>query len=450
MGDTFCPLPWNSLSTRNNGDMRICCHSNSYTKNRGILRKKDGSAYNAGVDNWNEVRNSDLLKEVRTTMLNGEWHPECERCRREEASGIRSRREYEADDWGVNLNKITEEYVKQYTDNDGTIDIEAVPIDYMDIRYGNFCNLTCRMCGPTDSHQWYSDYVKLTNKTTYSETSGTIQLTKNAKGRWHTNAYDWFIGNEHHIKSLYDNAKHLKKLYIVGGEPLIIQEHTDLLEMLITSGHSKNLQLEYNTNLTNITDRVYKAWEHFKQVRIGASIDGYGKVLEYQRYPARWDSIYANMQELERNTNINLKAWIAYTITVYNVYHLPEFMKWKLCDSNLTRFNPADSWRPVISEHLAHLPPHQNIKVLPIHHKQAIIAKNLRYCDWVLTTNFSDSIKNHFQKILKNVNHFMMSEDLSEHIEKFIQDTVILDKIRGQNVLDVVPEFEDIFDAYYK
>ena len=220
--------------------------------------------------------------------------------------------------------------------------------------------------------------------------------------------------------------------------------------MLITSGHSKNLQLEYNTNLTNITDRVYKAWEHFKQVRIGASIDGYGKVLEYQRYPAKWDSIYANMQELERNTNINLKSWIAYTITAYNVYHLPEFMKWKLCDSNLTRFNPDDSWRPVISEHLAHLPTYQNIKVLPKHHKEAIVAKNLRYCDWILTTNFSDFIKNHFQKILKNVNHFMLSEDLSEHREKFIQDTVALDKIRGQNVLDVVPEFKDMFGAYYK
>ena len=59
---TFCPLPWNSVSTRNNGDMRICCHANSYTKNRGILRKEDGSAYNAGVDNWSEVRNSNLLK----------------------------------------------------------------------------------------------------------------------------------------------------------------------------------------------------------------------------------------------------------------------------------------------------------------------------------------------------------------------------------------------------
>jgi hypothetical protein len=447
---TFCPLPWNSVSTRNNGDMRICCHANSYTKNRGILRKEDGSAYNAGVDDWSEVRNSDLLKEVRTTMLKGEWHSECERCKKEEENGFKSRRIYEGEDWGVNFGELTEESIKPYTEEDGTIDVESLPINYMDIRYGNFCNLKCRMCGPTDSHAWYDDWVKLNNRTEWKETTGTVYLTKNKKGRYHTDAYNWFVGNEHHIKSLYENAKNLKKLYIVGGEPLIIQEHSDLLDMLVKSGHSKNLQLEYNTNLTNITDKVYSAWENFGSIRIGASIDGYGKVLEYQRYPANWDAIYENMQELENNKNINLKAWIAFTITVYNVYHLPEFMKWKLCDSNLTRFNPATAHRPVISEHLAHLPRYLNIKMLPKHHKEAIVAKNLSYCDWIVTTDFSDHIKNHFQKILKSTNSFIMSEDLFQHQEEFIETTVKLDKMRKQNVLDVVPEFKDMFDAYYK
>jgi len=306
------------------------------------------------------------------------------------------------------------------------------------------------MCGPTDSHAWYDDWVKLYKKTEWKETTGTVYLTKNKKGKYHTNAYDWFVGNEHHIKSLYDNAKDLKKLYIVGGEPLIIQEHSDLLEMLVKSGHSENLQLEYNTNLTNITNKVYDAWEHFKEVRIGASIDGYGRVLEYQRHPAKWSAIYENMQELENNKNINLKAWIAFTITAYNVYHLPEFMKWKLCDSNLTRFNPANAHRPVISEHLAHLPKYLNIKILPKHHKEAIVAKNLNYCEWIVTTDFSDHIKNHFQKILKSVNSFIMSEDLFEYQEKFIETTLKLDEIRKQNVLDVVPEFTDMFGAYYK
>ena len=84
------------------------------------------------------------------------------------------------------------------------------------------------------------------------------------------------------------------------------------------------------------------------------------------------------------------------------------------------------------------------------YHKEAIVAKNLSYCDWIVTTDFSDHIKNHFQKILKSTNSFIMSEDLFEHQEEFIETTVTLDKIRKQSVLDVVPEFKDMFDAYYK
>jgi len=446
----FCPLPWNSVSTRNNGDMRVCCHANSYTANRGILRKKDNTPYNAGVDDWDEVRNSDLLKEVRKTMLNGEWHPECERCRQEEVNGYVSRRMYESKDWAEYHGDFTEDKARQVTQEDGTIDVGAMSLDYMDIRYGNFCNLKCRMCGPTDSHQWYDDHVKLYNTTSYPETSGKIHLEKNEKGRWTTSAYDWFVGNKHHIKSLQDRAKSLKKLYIVGGEPLIIQEHTDLLEMLVETGDCKHLQLEYNTNLTNITDKVYKLWENFKQIRIGASIDGYGKVLEYQRHPAKWDMIYENMVLLEQNDKVNLKAWIAYTITPYNVYHLPEFMKWKLCDSNLTKFNPKTSPRPVISEHLCHNPKYYNIKLLPKHHKEAVVKKNLEYCDWIEKTEFGDNIKSAFKKILTNVNTFMMSEDLYEKEgQEFINLTLKLDKIRNQSIIDIVPELEDMFDAYY-
>ncbi len=46
------------------------------------------------------------------------------------------------------------------TDADGTMDVTQQDINFVDIRYGNFCNLKCRMCGPTDSHQWYDDFVQ--------------------------------------------------------------------------------------------------------------------------------------------------------------------------------------------------------------------------------------------------------------------------------------------------
>lgn len=65
------------------------------------MKKEDGTPYNAGRDDFNEARNAIILKDVRKTMMKGEWHPECERCRQEEVNGIRSRREYETEDWAT-------------------------------------------------------------------------------------------------------------------------------------------------------------------------------------------------------------------------------------------------------------------------------------------------------------------------------------------------------------
>ena len=38
MSTTFCPMPWITQSTRNNGDLRICCQSN-VGEDQGLVRK---------------------------------------------------------------------------------------------------------------------------------------------------------------------------------------------------------------------------------------------------------------------------------------------------------------------------------------------------------------------------------------------------------------------------
>jgi len=449
---TFCPLPWNSINLRNNGDLRICCNTNSYSPQRGIMRKEDGTIYNAGRDDWNEARNAPILKEVRASMLKGEWHAECERCRQEEVNGIRSRREYEHDDWAKWFgNYIDYDKAASITAEDGTMEVDKQDINFVDIRYGNFCNLKCRMCGPTDSHQWYDDFVQLYDQTGYKDTHERIQLVKNAKGRWHTDQYDWFQNNNMYWHNFEKYAVNAHKLYIVGGEPLIIDEHTASLERIVASGNAPNMRLEYNTNLTMIPDKLIVLWEHFKEVRIGVSIDGIDDVFNYQRTPANFDSVYKNMLALDRNPRINLKGWFAYTVTPFNLFHFPEFMRWKLTVSGLTKFNPVLDARPIVSHHMCHSPKYYNVKVLPLELKQQVVAHYQTYIDWVNTTNLSDHVKRDFAKVLNGVVKFMLSEDYSEqHLAEFIRHTVKLDSIRGQNILDIVPQYKELFDAHNK
>ena len=152
------------------------------------------------------------------------------------------------------------------------------------------------------------------------------------------------------------------------------------------------------------------------------------------------------MMTLQNNERINLKAWFAYTVTPMNVFHTADFMKWKLTESGLDKFNPITGPRPVITHHMCHSPKYYNVKVLPQYLKDQVAEHYQEHKDWVLTTDFSDKVKDNFIKVLTGIEKFMMSEDYSEKwLDHFIDQTVKLDEVRNQNILDIVPQYTEIF-----
>ena len=180
---TFCILPWINISTRANGDLRVCCHANQ-GPTRGIYKKEDGTNYNLHRDNITDAINSPLAKDIRKTMLDGDWHEECVRCLREETAGMKSRRINDGERFAEH---ITWEDAVEHTSEDGTIDLEHIKQTYYDIRLGNFCNLKCRMCSPMDSSAWYEDYVKMWGTNKFKDTQGTVEMYKNDKGKYYKN-----------------------------------------------------------------------------------------------------------------------------------------------------------------------------------------------------------------------------------------------------------------------
>lgn len=243
------------------------------------------------------------------------------------------------------------------------------------------------------------------------------------------------------------HTKKAKKLYIVGGEPLIIDEHIESLERLVANGRASEIQIEYNTNLTNVTDKILDLWKNFKEIRIGASIDACNEIFDYQRAPAKWSHVYENLKKIDARTDINLKCWFAFTITPFNVFHFPEFMKWKLTESNLLKFNPVESYRPIVSYHMCHSPKYYNIKVLSADIKQQVVEHYKPYKDWIIATNFSAHVKKHFIKHLDSVEKFMLSEDYSaEWLPQFVKITKDLDKIRNQDINTVIPQLHTLFE----
>lgn len=434
--NVFCPIPWNFSAIRSNGDFRVCCHANQ-SESRGILENAEGINLNAHNTSFVETRNAPRLSEMRKKMLAGEWPSECVRCENEEKNSLRSRRSYERETW-----HIDSDYALEKTLENGDILEQDFPIHYIDLRFGNKCNLACRMCGPQDSSSWYNDYVKLTGNEYFYDTHGKVSLRKNEVNKFVSSDYEWH-DTEVFWQNLDDISVDLKKIYMAGGEPLLIDKHYDFLEKCIEKDYAKNIILEYNTNLTILNEKITRLWSEFKQVRVGASIDGYGDVFEYQRHPAKWDIVYKNLQYLD-TLPCNISSWLAVTVTNYNIFHLSDFIKWKVEESGFKRVSSSNG-KPFITHHMCHGPKHLNIKSLDFELKQVVIGQFLELRKWAKDKGMTLDQVEKLDKLLHGIETFMMSDHDSKGWEDFREITKKLDSIRGENILNVVPEYEGYF-----
>jgi hypothetical protein len=431
MSDTFCPIPWLFQAARNNGDLRLCCQAN-VSDGSGLLADENGAVYNANDCNLEESRNAPLISAVRKNMLLNKWSSSCQRCKSEEEAGLRSRRTYEREAWSLTL-----EEAAAHTDGNGKIDSQKLPVRYLDLRFGNKCNLACRMCGPTDSDFWYSDYSKLTGKNFYQDSHGRVELRRKGQ-RLVTDdkSYQWFESDKF-WEQMARSASGIQHIYMAGGEPLLIDQHYKYLEGCIKRGYSKNMIIEYNTNMTVLPDKALELWKHFRQVRVGASVDGFGEVFELQRYPAKWSTVFKNLKKLDAQPD-HIISWLACTVTVYNVLHLPEFMRWKVKESGFVRINSTKR-RPIITHHVAHRPKHLNIRVLSDQQK-AIVCDTFEKSKSQFRLEFTDAQLLAASEILDSVVKYMLSESYyASHGQEMLAFSDRLDDIRSQSSQKFLP-----------
>lgn len=444
MQKNFCPIPWIMFAIRTNGDVRLCCQANQ-GPTRAVFTKKDGSVYNLKNELISDSKNADLAKEVRLAMLKGERHEECIRCWREEDSGMRSRRMDEISTW---KDIFTYEDAVKLTDKEGEVPENHEAI-YYDLRLGNLCNLKCRTCACTDSSGWYNEQKKVYDKEYFFDTHGRVDLIQDSAGNWEpkNKDYDWSISSKF-WEDLESKIKHIKHIYIVGGEPLLIKNHLKFLKKCVGQNCAKNMRLEYNTNITVLSDEILDIWKSFKEVRIGASIDGYGKINDYIRYPSRWENVLKNLKKIDEAEG-NFKVWIAFTVQAYNIFYLPEVIKWKL-NSNFKRVNNLDFPKPFLTFHPLHTPPYLNVKILPLNIKKKIEEKFNDFYSW-LDKWAEDNCPEKQERLSKKIRetlgayiNYMNKEDTSELMLEFWRFTRKLDMLRNQKIEDSLPEFFEL------
>lgn len=339
---SLCILPWIHRHTDEQGYQQICCIADDEF---ATLRDERGLPLHISRHIPDaELLNSPDLKAARKAMRQGEWPAACQRCKHNEDHGSVSSRQHYNDRFD---SARTMESLLSRTKEDGTL--EDPSVRFLDIRLGNVCNLTCRMCGPQASRLWARDF----NAVQPPRHRIPDQALKVLGGN------NW-VKRETVAQLIEPCLPTLESIHFAGGEPLIIPELIEALTYCVESGRAGEIELSFNTNLTVLPDGVTRLWPHFRSVNLVISVDGFGKVNEYIRRPSRWADIDRNLRLVDEHYEdwkIS-SAVVSAVFQIYNALNIHELMAY-LRDAGFRRVTKLPQLVPLFD------PPYLSTQALP-------------------------------------------------------------------------------------
>ena len=202
---------------------------------------------------------------------------------------------------------------------DGTVD---APVQYLDLRLGNTCNMQCVMCQPRESSRWLPTARKLSQLCEDEE----LKDTWTSKSAIDTSRFEWYR-NPEFWSNLKTFLPHVKEVILAGGEPFLIKEQFAFVKACCDMGEAGHIRLRYHTNGTVFPEELSPYWEQFEHVHFYISIDGIGEVADYVRHPSDWDAIEANIRRFD-GLGENTHTTFHFTTHALNVYRVPEVLDW--------------------------------------------------------------------------------------------------------------------------
>lgn len=397
----FCMLPWVSLNIHPTGKVFPCCLHAYGLPPLGNLRES----------RLEQIWNSGEMKRIRRNMLEGKESPQCARCYELERTHFVSLRM-----------ESNERFSRHFPEVEATKEggeVEGFRLAYLDVRFSNVCNFKCRYCNIGLSSSWHPDHAVLWGPPHHEA----VQTpTQDPEDLWRQ------------IKPLLPGVE---MIYFSGGEPLLAPEHHKTLAELVRNDRF-DVRLLYSTNFSLLDAHgadVLGIWKRFQHVHIAASLDGMGKRGEYIRKNQNWEQVVKNR---ERMLQVCPKASfsIAPTLSVMNVFHLPDF-HWDWLEKGYIGLE--DIFINFLFE-----PEEFSVQVLPQHMKKRVVETYERHIERVLTKYGSraERVERHFRAAL----NFMTACDRTDLLGRFRQKTDKMDRLRGERFQDIFPELAELMD----
>jgi radical SAM protein with 4Fe4S-binding SPASM domain len=409
---TLCAVPWMHLAFEPSGKVVPCCLTSNHDYWAGDLN----------TQSIEQIWNSDNMKKLRVEMMNGEEPAICDKCFDKEKITYGSGRQHHNRIFGSVL-----EQIPIITEADGTCN--KMELKYWDFRFSNLCNLKCRTCGPRYSSAWVPDGKKL-------------GYNADQEKVWNIESVD----DMSNFDFLKEQVKHVEKIYFAGGEPLLMPEHWQMLDMLVENKRF-DVSLSYNTNCTtltygkkNIID-YWKQWD-FGKLEVWPSLDEIDERAELVRSGTKWKDVEANLKQLIELPNAIIRPGL--TIGGLNVFRLPAIID-RLMDLGVLKekFGYINFFLNLVMD-----PKFYHVKILPDEYKTKISADLLKYCD-DFNKKYNTNINIHFDHIL----HELSLPHDPNAAKTFLGLSARLDDIRNEKTFEVIPELDvvrQMYPEYYK
>lgn len=404
--NTICVLPWLHLNIIPNGKVFPCCITSYSSMDAGDINKQT----------IEEIWNGDYFKSLRKNMIKGKEIPLCSTCLESEKVSGYSFRTHQNNNYS---NKLKE--IPFITKKDGSLD--KIDIKYWNISFGNLCNFKCRICGPAYSTAWIPDVREL----------GWISKDSSNK----PNRIESI--NENTILNLLE--KHLdtvESINFAGGEPLLMNGYWQIFEML-NNNKRYDINISINSNLNFLTYKNKNALDYWSKwgsnLSLMPSIDEIGERAELIRSGTIWKNVVENLRTVS-DIGIQVKPLI--TVTAMNVFRIPEILDFLIEIGVIKQEN--ENWRnfgiSILKE-----PPMLHVSILPNEVRRNIRKKLDKYI-YDYEQKYNVSIRDYFLYLFWHLEKPWHKKNCFA----FKEFTKSIDKIRGENTLEVIPELSCILN----
>jgi MoaA/NifB/PqqE/SkfB family radical SAM enzyme len=271
----FCPMPWTGLMYNFDGNVKNCIRS----------AVPIGNIRNSNIQ--------DILAQdyqIKADMQASTKFARCNPC-------------YDLEKEKNNLDIISDRvfYLKELREVDNTLyNTTNFDLHTVDVRWTNLCNFACVYCGPEFSSKWASE-------------RGVMTLTPEDQQVEKFKQY------------IFEHAAQLKHVYLAGGEPLLMKENLEFLQLLKETNPEVNLRI--NTNLSKVDTGIFDLVCEFKNVHWIVSVETTESEYEYIRYGGVWKDFLTNL-EIIKNLRHKISFNMIYFILNYqSIFDCVDYLK---------------------------------------------------------------------------------------------------------------------------